>query len=118
MSPSPVLRQCHVLADLKNSPLPRVPFSLRLRDLGQTVVLCPASCIKGLLEVRELEVSVSERVCVPEAVSPSIETRPLTQRRTSQRVSVTPEHSVAMGVVFLIGEIIIRDGVFLGKTSF
>lgn len=46
---------------------------------------------------------------LPETVSQSVETRPLTQKIHLTSVSVMPQHSVAIVVIFLIREIIIRD---------
>jgi len=46
---------------------------------------------------------------LPETVSLSIETRPLTQKTYFISVSVFPKYRVAIVVIFLIREIIIRD---------
>lgn len=46
---------------------------------------------------------------LPETVSLSIETRPLTQKTYLTSVFVTSKHSVAVVVIFLVREIIIRD---------
>lgn len=96
-----------------------IPFSLRLCDLCQNAFLCFASRIKGLLDVREFEVNILEYVCISVASWNCFsEYRPLTQKTYITSGSVTPKQSVAIVVIFLLREIIIRDWIFLGNTSF
>lgn len=53
--------------------------------------------------------SMSVSTLLPETLSLSKEARPLTQKTCLSSVYVSPEHSVATVVIFLLMEIIIRD---------